>query len=132
MAVGYIRRKKQEQKVKEYFAHKPVANKPLLSFSGAGLLAFYFQGVCAYLQDHFDLTNVRFAGISAGSCSAAGLASHLPVKASVVFGLRWLQVMKTQGIYFIDPQTLVDMGYRSAMNSALMKGESFTQMNKKS
>jgi len=89
-----------------------MADTPLLTFSGAGLLGFYFQGVCAYIQDNFDLTNVRFAGISAGSCSAAALGAQLPVEASMCFGLKWIKLLTQRKFrsYFIPPKLFIELG----------------------
>ena len=87
---------------------------PLITFGGAGMLFFYYQGVGAYLKDNFNLDNCRFAGISAGSCTASGLASGLPVEASLIFGLRWFKKMteKKFGMYFINSDEFVQVAMK--------------------
>lgn len=70
-----------------------IKDAPLITFTGGGVLGFYYQGICAYLRDNFDLENVRFAGISAGSTAAASLAARLPTEASMIFGLKWFKLI---------------------------------------
>ena len=57
---------RQKQKLKELQKLKNIQIKdaPLITFTGGGSLGFYYQGICAYLRDNFDLENVRFAGMS--------------------------------------------------------------------
>ena len=59
----YLRKRKKLLKI------KTLNRKALITFSGGGQLGFYYQGICAYLRDNFDLTDVRFAGISIGLCT---------------------------------------------------------------
>ena len=84
-----IRKNKELQETKKI----KIKDAPLITFTGGGVLQFYYQGICAYLKDNFDLENVRFAGISAGSTAAASLAARLPTEALMIFGLKWFKVV---------------------------------------
>ena len=89
-----------------------IKDKPLITFSGAGQLTFYYQGVCAYLKDHFHLDHVRFSGISAGSTAAASLAARLPTEASMIFGLRWFKLVgdRRLKLFLMSPQLMCKVG----------------------
>lgn len=45
---------------------KDYDNRPFLAFGGAGLLYPFYWGVIAYAKDHFDVSDVRTSGLSAG------------------------------------------------------------------
>ena len=105
---------KKKQKLKELEKRKKIyiKNNVLITFSGGGQLSFYYQGICAYLKDNFDLNNVRFAGISAGSAAAAALASNLPTEALMIFGLRWFKMIANRPLklFLIPTSTFVNAG----------------------
>jgi len=85
---------------------------PLITFSGGGQLGFYYQGICAFLKDHFVLDGVRFSGISVGSTAAASLAARLPTEASMVFGLRWFKLVANRWLklFLMNPDHLASTG----------------------
>lgn len=56
-------RKKQKLKDLQQIKKIKIKDQPLITFSGGGQLGFYYQGICAYLRDNFDLDDVRFAGM---------------------------------------------------------------------
>ena len=89
-----------------------IKDAPLITFTGGGVLGFYYQGICAYLRDNFDLEDVRFAGISAGSTAAASLAARLPTEASMIFGLKWFNIVcqrKLKG-FLLPPSKFCSVG----------------------
>ena len=51
--------------------------RPSICFQGAGCALVYHLGVAAYLQQHFDLTHVRFLGASGGALAAVCLALNI-------------------------------------------------------
>lgn len=89
-------------------------NGPLLTFSGAGMLGFYYQGVSAYLLDNFNLDNCRFAGISAGASTANALCLKVPVEAMIVCGLRWFKHSTSTplGMYFNNTEKFVGISMK--------------------
>ena len=112
--VRQYRKRLLKQKGNAANIYGPDEHGPLITFGGAGMLFFYYQGVAAYLKDNFNLDNCRFAGISAGSCTASGLASGLPVEASLIFGLRWYKKMteKKFGMYFINSNEFIKVAMK--------------------
>mmetsp|Transcript_68567 Transcript_68567/g.108892 ORF Transcript_68567/g.108892 Transcript_68567/m.108892 type:complete len:350 (-) Transcript_68567:194-1243(-) len=111
VALRTISRRKPKLSALQREKQIKIKDQVLITFSGGGQLGFYYQGICAYLRDNFELENVRFAGISAGSTAAASLASRLPTEASMIFGLRWFKLLDQRRLkfFFLAPSTFCDV-----------------------
>eukprot|EP01084_Bolivina_argentea_P096147 172856_1 len=112
--VAIRRHFKNKQRLKSFQKIRKIEIKdePLITFSGGGQLGFYFQGICAYLRDNFDLEGVRFAGISVGSTAAASLATRLSTEASMVFGLKWFKTVSDRPLklFLLPPSKIINVG----------------------
>jgi len=52
---------------REYIQQNNIQQKKIISISPGGLLGFYMFGTCAYIKEHYDLSNYIFSGASAGA-----------------------------------------------------------------
>lgn len=62
-------------------AHPPPDPRPAVSFAGCGFLYPYQLGVAAHLAAHYDVSQLRCAGHSAGFAAALSLAAGVPPSA---------------------------------------------------
>ena len=86
--------------------------RPLISFSGAGLLWGYYVGVVCYLQQHFVLDNVRFAGISMGSMPSSAAALGLSGLQMFKIGLTWQELISRRRLkwFLLTPSDFINSG----------------------
>lgn len=54
--------------------------RPVLAFSGCGLLMTYYYGVCLYLREHFEVDAAVVSGISGGCSSLLFLCTGMHMK----------------------------------------------------
>jgi hypothetical protein len=54
--------------------------EPNISFGGGGYLYPFYLGVAKYIQEHFDCTDMKFGGVSAGSVVATCMSMDIPVE----------------------------------------------------
>jgi len=57
---------------------RAVDPRPLIAFSGSLCLVSYYNGVVAYLKDHFDLRDIRVSGVSGGCVAFFPLLLDIP------------------------------------------------------
>jgi len=90
----------------------PPDSRVLVTFSGSGLLWAYYSGVACYLQENFELQDVRFAGISQGSNPASVLALGLSAVQAFQIGLVWAEVILKRRLkfYLINPEEMIVPG----------------------
>ena len=53
-------------------------NKSVLTISPGGFKGYYMMGTCAYIKEHYDLSNVIFSGASAGAWNTLVMAFKGP------------------------------------------------------
>ena len=72
-----------DESVSRYVAPRD-GDKVSISFSGAAFRFPYHLGVAAYLQEHYDLSKVRFIGASAGALVSTLLACDVDIAKDVI------------------------------------------------
>eukprot|EP00667_Euglena_gracilis_P006687 EG_transcript_6744 len=74
-----------------------------VSFNGCGWLYIYHLGVAKYLQTHYALDSLHFAGTSAGALVAACLVAGIPIGPIVESNIT------TRGTHGDNPFTMLDL-----------------------
>ena len=52
--------------------------KVILNFSGCGGLYHYYVGLCAYIQDNYDINDIEFTSVSGGNLPIFCLVNNIP------------------------------------------------------
>ena len=56
-----------------------MSQKPIIKFSGSGGLYHYYLGICACLQDNYDVNELAFETISGSNFGPALLYKNIPL-----------------------------------------------------
>lgn len=112
--VVFARRRCFDEAVPRPLCQRP--ERPLVAFSGAGLMWAYYHGIVTYIRDHFNVDNLQLSAISGGCMASLGLVMGLDLYQIVVLGLTMRKrVLSNEGCYMFSCSKLVSL-FRESMD----------------